>query len=66
MRRICIICGMPEDEHHEPQWRQQPDACCCDPLEWSVEIIPPPCGGYVGNGVKSCERCEHDPECHSI
>ena len=65
MRRVCRVCGVPEDEHHEPEWIEVPDDCVCDPLTWDKNVIPPPCNEYKGNGITNCETCEHDSECHT-
>jgi len=65
VRRVCKICGVPEDQHHTAEWREQPDGCVCDPLEWDVDAIPPACDEYQGDGKQNCTRCEHDKACHT-
>lgn len=63
MKKICTICGLSEDQHHIPEWREQPDTCVCDPLTWDVGVIPEPCEKYQGDGGY-CLTCEHEKECH--
>jgi hypothetical protein len=63
--KICIICGQPEDQHHEPEWAEMPPGCVCNPMDYrDPRNIPPVCDKYEGNGVHSCLKCEHDKECH--
>ena len=62
----CVICGLPEDEHHTFERVNRPSAsCCCDAGEWANPgAIPEVCGQYIGNGTQNCSTCEHDKECH--
>ena len=62
--RICKICGLPEEDHHIPEWMEVPEGCICASLEWDTDRIPPICDEYQGNGIQSCRRCEHDIGCH--
>jgi len=61
----CKHCGEYESEHcpgFAP--RTVPPGCQCDPNEWDVDEIPPPCEEYVGDWTQNCKRCEHDEACH--
>jgi len=67
MKRICKICAIPEDQHHEPDWIEVPDGCVCDLRTWDIDDIaklPPACAEYKGDGKQNCATCEHDKECH--
>lgn len=67
MRRFCKVCHKPEDEHHIPEWIEQPETCVCDIWEWNyheMDRIPPVCEKYDGDGVENCLKCEHDKGCH--
>lgn len=69
MRKVCKICGEDEDAHHEPEWIEVPDNCCCATLEWDLDKldkIPDVCGEYLGNGTYPCLTCDHDKECHKL
>lgn len=69
MKRICKLCGRPEEEHCRPEWIEQPDGCVCDPLEWdyhNMDRLPPACEEHVGDPAGNCERCEHDKACHKV
>jgi hypothetical protein len=66
-KRICKICGLPDSEHHDPEYIEIPEGCICDIYTWNYEVmnkIPPACSKYVGNGMENCHKCEHDKECH--
>ena len=66
-KRICKICGVSEEEHHDPDWLEIPDACVCDWRGWdydSMTSLPPICGKYEGDGKHNCTVCEHDLACH--
>lgn len=62
---ICVQCGRPEGEHHDFIGVVKPIECICDPLEWNDPTdVPDICTKYIGNGMTSCDTCEHDKECH--
>lgn len=68
VRRICKICGEPEDEHHEPDWLEIPSGCVCDFRTWDYydkTTLPLACDKYEGDGKQNCAKCEHDAECHA-
>lgn len=68
VRRICKICGEPEDEHHEPDLLEIPAGCVCDWRTWDYDNrtkLPPACDKYEGDGKCNCQKCEHDAECHA-
>lgn len=62
MTKLCRICGLPEDEHHEFE-AAMPEGCQCLPGEWS-DTVTPICERYVGDGTCYCRTCEHDRVCH--
>ena len=68
MKRICKICGEPEDKHHKPDWLEIPDGCVCDWRTWEYEgetALLPICKDYQGDGKQRCLACAHDRECHA-
>ena len=59
------------DMTHCPHCRERltpprkPAGCVCDAGEWrDPDNIPTPCAAYDGDGVRNCDICEHDKECH--
>ena len=62
MKILCRHCGLREDEHHEFE-ALMPAGCQCAPGEWLDEVWQV-CDQYLGDGIKYCLRCEHDPACH--
>lgn len=67
MIKVCKICGVEEDKHHEPSWILKPDNCVCNVFTWETEIlkeIPPICNKFFGFG-NVCSNCNHDRECHN-
>lgn len=62
MNKVCTVCGLDEDAHHEfiPQ---MPDGCQCGPGEWGPEVTTI-CDAYEGDGIQYCRTCEHDRTCH--
>ncbi len=65
--KVCKICGVQEDEHHEPDWLEIPDGCVCDWREWNYEdktTLTPVCEEHQGDPKRNCKRCEHDKACH--
>lgn len=66
-KRICLNCGVPEDEHcNEFIPMELPIGCICDPYDWaSVLNIPVVCDNYIEDEeTKTCKTCEHLEECH--
>ena len=65
---LCKHCGLAEWEHHEfvPAGPSDiPAGCMCDQGTWDgVDVMPPICDAYDGNGVQYCGTCEHDAACH--
>lgn len=61
----CKHCGKLEADHcvYEAQM-PMPPGCVCDPGEWNTDEVPEPCEEYQGDGIRSCQRCEHDRACH--
>lgn len=67
-KRICKICGNPEEDHHEPEYITIPAGCVCEIMEWNLTgktAMPPVCESYKGTGNTHCDNCEHDKECHA-
>lgn len=62
--RVCRICGISEDEHHDFSGKEMPADCNCDPMEWDDDNIGPICEQYAGVG-RNCTRCEHGKTCHA-
>lgn len=63
MRKVCIRCGLPEDQHHDYE-PSMPDGCVCAPGEWGDDVQEV-CDKYVAtSGGAYCARCEHDEVCH--
>ena len=46
--------------------RKAPTGCTCDPMEWSVNSIPPICRSFkpMPDSPDQCDHCEHNLECH--
>jgi len=62
---VCIICGLPEEDHHVFTPVEIPEGCVCDIGTWGdLNDIPPICDKFMGDKDDFCERCEHDKACH--
>lgn len=63
--KLCVICGLPESEHHT--FTPPPPGCICDHSEWiNPQKIPPVCGHFepADDDSDRCRNCEHDKACH--
>lgn len=57
----CPHCGKPLTEEVK-----RPEGCVCEAGEWGDPLnLPPVCGEFEGDRNMTCEKCEHDYECHA-
>ena len=60
--KVCVHCGEIYEKHCEFE-AAMPDGCVCPTGEWGAYVFDV-CAAFVGEGA-TCDRCEHDRECHA-